>query len=96
MYKLSPYYAFIALIFVVKILFFFALLAVIYTRTTGNINIETAKKWKHHLEYVFMMLMALLILYLFQKQTVKIEKEEKLLFIMFAIVVIINAFHELL
>ena len=96
MYKLSPYHAFVALIFVVKILFFFALLAVIYARLTNHIHIEKAKKWKHHLEYVFMMLMALLILYLFQKPTIKISREEKLLFIMFAIVVIINSFHELL
>jgi surface polysaccharide O-acyltransferase-like enzyme len=96
MYKLSAYYAFIALIFVVKFLFFWALVAVIYAKKTGNINIDTAKRWKHHLEYVFMILMALLIITLFQKQIVKIGKEERLLLMMFAVVIMLNALHELL
>jgi hypothetical protein len=39
--------------------------------------------------------MAFLIFYLFQKDTIKIGKEENLLFMMFATVVVLNAVQEM-
>lgn len=91
---MSYYHSFILLIFIVKMLFTLSVLSIIYAKKTGNIEIEYAKKWKRYFEYIFITLMSILILYLFQKPKIIIAKEEKLLFTLFAIVLLLNTFHE--
>lgn len=95
MQKVSAYFMFIALIFVIKLLFFLSILRVIYAKLFDRGDINRAKEWKQLFENMFMILMALLIFYLFQKNTIKIGKEEHLLFTMFATVIILNSVQEM-
>lgn len=95
MQKVSPYFMFIILIFVIKLLFFLSILRVIYAKLFSKGDINRAKEWKRLFENMFMITMALLIIYLFQKNTIKIGKEEHLLFVMFATVILLNAIQEL-
>jgi len=95
MQKVSPYFMFIILIFVIKLLFFLSILRVIYAKLFNKGEINRAKEWKRLFENMFMILMALLIFYLFQKDTIKIGKEEHLLFTMFATVIVLNAVQEM-
>ena len=96
MYKFSAYFMFIILVFVIKLLFFLSLLRVIYAKLFNKGDINRAKEWKRLFENIFMIMMALLIFYLFQKNTtIKIGKEEHLLFVMFATVILLNAIQEL-
>jgi hypothetical protein len=96
MQKVSLYYAFIVLIFVIKSLFFLSILRVIYAKLFNKSDINVSKEWKKIFENTFMILMALLIFYLFQKDTIKIGKEEYLLFTMFASVILLNAIQEIM
>jgi hypothetical protein len=95
MQKVSSYFMFIALIFVIKFLFFLSILRVIYAKLFDKGDINRAKEWKRLFENMFMILMALLIFYLFRKDTIKIGKEEHLLFMMFATVIILNSIQEM-
>lgn len=95
MQKISAYFMFIVLIFVIKFLFFLSILRVIYAKLFNKGDISRAKEWKRLFENMFMILMAFLIFYLFQKDTIKIGKEEHLLFTMFATVIILNAIQEM-
>jgi anaerobic C4-dicarboxylate transporter len=90
MQKVSAYFMFIALIFVIKLLFFLSILRVIYAKMFDKRDINRAKEWKRVFENMFMLSMALLIVYLFQKHTITIGKEEHLLFMMFASVIVLN------
>jgi len=95
MQKVSAYFMFIALIFVIKLLFFLSILRVIYAKMFDKGDISRAKEWKRVFENMFMIMMALLIFYLFQKNTITIGKEEHLLFMMFASVIILNSIQEM-
>jgi hypothetical protein len=61
-----------------------------YAKLFDKGDVNRAKEWKRIFENMFMMSMALLIFYLFQKNTIKIGKEEHLLFMMFASVIVLN------
>ena len=95
MQKFSAYFMFIVLIFLIKFLFFLSILRVIYAKLFDKGDINRAKEWKRLFENIFMILMALLIFYLFQKSTIKIGQEEYLLFTMFATVIVLNAVQEM-
>jgi len=95
MQKVSAYFMFIALIFVIKLLFFLSILRVIYAKMFDKADISRAKEWKRVFENMFMIMMALLIFYLFQKNTITIGKEEHLLFMMFGSVIILNSIQEM-
>lgn len=94
MQKVTAYFLFIMLIFVIKLLFFLSIIWVIYTKLFNKDDINRAKEWKRIFEHMFMLSMALLIIYLFKTNTIKIGKEEHLLFMMFASVIILNVAQE--
>ena len=96
MQKVSAYFMFIALIFIIKLLFFLSILWVIYAKLFNKGDINRAKEWKRIFEHMFMISMALLIIYLFQKNTINIGNEEHLLFMMFASVIILNVAQEMI
>ena len=95
MQTVSSYYLFIMLIFVIKLLFFLSIIGVIYAKMFDKRDIVIAKEWKRIFENMFMLLMALLIVYLFQSNTIKIGKEEHLLFMMFASVIVLNVVQDM-
>lgn len=90
MQNVSAYFLFIMLIFFIKLLFFLSIIWVIYAKLFSKGDINRAKEWKRIFEHMFMFSMALLIIYLFQTNTINIGKEEHLLFMMFAIVIVLN------
>jgi hypothetical protein len=96
MQKVSAYFVFIMLIFVVKLLFFLSIVGVIYAKMFNKGGINRAKEWKRLFENMFMFSMALLIIYLFQKNTITIGKEEHLLFMMFAGVIVLNVAQDMI
>jgi len=96
MHKFSAYFMFIMIVFAIKLFFFLSILRVIYAKLFNKGDINRAKEWKLLFENIFMIMMALLIFYLFKKNTtIKIGKEEHLLFVMFATVILLNAIQEL-
>ena len=95
MQKVSAYFLFIALIFFIKLLFFLSILRVIYAKMFDKRDVPNAKEWKRLFENMFMISMALLIFYLFRNNIIKIGKEEHLLFMMFATVILLNAVQEM-
>jgi hypothetical protein len=96
MQTFSAYFLFIILIFVIKLLFFLSILYVVYAKIFDKRDVIRAKEWKRLFENMFMLSMALLIVYLFQKNTITIGKEEHLLFMMFAGVIILNALQDVI
>jgi hypothetical protein len=93
---MDKYSAYIQSIMVVKIIFMFFLLVQIYLLIKGKKDSEMDKKikyWKHKFENVFKIMMALLIIFLFNPTTdrsVLIDNETKLLLFLFGIILIIS------
>ena len=96
---------FITLIFAIKICFISMAVSHVYMRVTGKIDSDLDKKlvyWKERFEFIFVLLMAVLLIYLFNPRTEKnvmIDVETKLLLYLFGIVLLITAkwddfFHE--
>jgi uncharacterized BrkB/YihY/UPF0761 family membrane protein len=101
--KLFDFY--IYLIFVVKIGFILMAATHIYLKFKGKEKSSLDKKmeyWKERLEFIFVFLMAILLIYLFNPRndrTQVIDKETKLLLYLFGFVLLITAkwnvfFHE--
>jgi L-asparagine transporter-like permease len=90
------YSAYIQSIIVVKIIFVFFVLVQIYLLVKGKKDSEMDKKikyWKNKFENVFKLLMALLLIFLFNPGTdrsVLIDKETKILLFLFGIILIIT------
>ena len=88
---------FILFIFIVKIAFITLAVTDIYLKIKGNGKTNLANKikyWKERVEFVFVILMALLLIYLFSPRANRssmIDYETKILFYLFGIVLLITA-----
>ena len=88
---------YIYLIFFVKLCFIFLALYHLYLRTKGKVDSETNQQilfWKERIEFVFIILMSFLLIYLFNVRTNRlsmIDHETKLLLFLFGFVLIITA-----
>jgi hypothetical protein len=102
---MDKYTMFIYLIFAIKICFISMAVSHVYMRVTGKIDSDLDKKlvyWKERFEFVFVLLMAVLLIYLFnpgKERSVMIDGETKLLLYLFGFVLLITAkwadfFHE--
>jgi len=93
---MNHYNAYIQSIIAVKIIFVFFVLVQIYFLVKGKKDSEMDKKikaWKTKVEFVFKILMSLLILFLFNPRTdrsILIDKETKILLFMFGIILILS------
>ena len=96
---------FIYLIFAVKICFISMSITHIYLKVKGETDSDLDKKvfyWKERFEFIFILLMAILLIYLFNprmERNVIINGETKLLLYLFGVVLLITAnwdtfFHE--
>jgi len=96
---------FIYLIFAVKICFISVSISHVYLKVKGKTDSDLDKKfiyWKERFEFIFILLMAILLIYLFNprmERNVIINGETKLLLYLFGIVLLITAnwetfFHE--
>ncbi len=85
------------LIFVIKIVFILTALSHFYLKAKGEENSELDKTilfWKERLEFVFVFLMAILLIYLFNPRTNNIRminEEVKLLLYLFGFALLITA-----
>ena len=88
---------FVLLIFIVKIVFIFLSIISIYEKVKGNTNTPIDKEilyWKDRIEFIFICMMSILIIYLFNpmnKTPVVLEKETKLLLFLFGIILLVTA-----
>ena len=96
---------FIYLIFAVKICFISVSISHVYLKVKGKTDSDLDKKfiyWKERFEFIFILLMAILLIYLFNprmERNVIINGETKLLLYLFGVVLLITAnwdtfFHE--
>jgi len=96
-YIMNYFDNYITLIFIIKFIFLALAITNIYFKIKGdvksNVSIEI-KYWKERVEFVFIFLMALLIIYLFSpraNRTTMINLETKFLFYLFGFILLINA-----
>ena len=88
---------YITLIFLVKIVFITLALTYIYLKAKGKEKTDLANKikyWKERVEFIFVFLMALLLIYLFSPRANRsslIDYETKILFYLFGFVLLITA-----
>jgi L-asparagine transporter-like permease len=96
---------YITFIFLIKIGFIVLAISHLYLKIKHKENTETDKKilyWKERFEFIFIALMAVLLIYLFNPRTdrsVIIDKETKILLYLFGFILILTAkweifFHE--
>ena len=102
---MDKYTLFIYLIFAVKLCFVSMSVTHIYLMVKGESDSDLDKKvfyWKERFEFIFLLLMATLLIYLFspgKERNVMIDGETKVLLYLFGIVLLITAkwadfFHE--
>ena len=102
---MDKYTMFIYLIFAVKLCFVSMSVTHIYLKVKGESDSDLDKKvlyWKERFEFIFLLLMATLLIYLFspgKERNVMIDGETKVLLYLFGIVLLITAkwadfFHE--
>ena len=87
---------FVSLIFVVKLVFILMALTHLHFKRKGQENTPLDKKivyWKEKTEFVFVFLMAILLIYLFnpRRPSVVITGETKIMLFLFGFVLIITA-----
>ena len=88
---------YIILIFVVKFLFIILSFSHLYMKVKGKEKTELDAKvsfWKGRLEFIFIVLMSLLLIYLFNPRTSRLNKvtgETKLLLYLFGFVLLFTA-----
>lgn len=88
---------YIYIIFLVKICFILMALSHLYLKAKGKKDSDLDKKilyWKEWFEFIFILLMSLLLIYLFNPRndkTIIINNEAKLLLYLFGFVLIITA-----
>jgi hypothetical protein len=94
---MSYFISYIYLIFAVKILFVLFAIATLYLKLKKRENTESYKTfsyWKERLEFIFIILMSVLLTYLFnprQNRNNMINGETKLLLYLFGFVLLITA-----
>jgi uncharacterized membrane protein len=98
---MTNYELYIYFIFAVKVGFILLAVTHIYLKIKGKEGNETDKKieyWKEKFEFVFIILMAILLIYIFNvrhDRTIMINHETKFLLYLFGFVLIITADWEL-
>ena len=95
MQKTAFYHGYVYFVFFVKVLFFLAIIAQLYAKFYAPEKLEDAKSWKDYFENIFIILMAVLLLYLFSHSHVSIEREERILFVIFSIIIILHTYRML-
>ena len=94
---MNKYDVYISLIFVIKIGFILMAVTHIYLKVKGETNSDLDKKivyWKEKFEFVFVLLMAVLLIYLFNPRNnriVMIDGESNVLLYLFGFVLLITA-----
>jgi len=94
MYNFNLY---ITLIFIIKVGFISLAITHIYLKVKGKSNSDLDKKilyWKERVEFIFILLMAMLLIYLFNPRTdriVMINGETKILLYLFGFILLITA-----
>ena len=94
---MNNYNIYIYFIFAVKVGFIVMAITHIYLKFKGKENSDLDKKieyWKERFEFVFVFLMALLLIYLFNTRhdrSIMIDHETKILLFLFGFVLIITA-----
>ena len=94
---MDKYNIYITFIIIVKVAFVFLAISHIYLKVKGKENSETDKQiifWKERLEFIFITLMAILLIYLFNPRTDKsvlIDSETKILLYLFGFILLITA-----
>jgi len=84
-------------IIIVKLAFLILTVSHIYLVAKGTANSETDKKivyWKERIEFIFIALMAVLLIYLFNprmNRSVSIDNETKILLYLFGFILLITA-----
>jgi len=88
--------SYIILIFIVKIVFIFLALYNLYLKRKKPINkklLQTIEMWKERVEFIFISLMSIFLVYLFNPRADNmnlIDKEAKLLLFLFGIVLLLT------
>lgn len=88
---------FVSLIFIVKFIFIFLSLFHLFDKMQGKINTPRDNAilfWRKRVEFIFITMMAILLIYVFNpmnKSELIIDKEIKLLFFLFGVILIIKA-----
>ena len=88
---------FVFFIFILKIIFIFLAIFHLYDKVKGKTNTPIDKKvlfWKERVEFIFVCMMALLLIYLFNpinKTPIILDKETKLVLFLFGIILIVTA-----
>jgi len=94
---MSYLHSYIYLIIAIKVGFILMAVAGIYLKATKNKNnelIESAKYWKERFEFIFFILMAFLLIYIFNPRynnQAVIDYEMKILLYLFGFILIITA-----
>lgn len=94
---MNKYDIYIYLIFVIKIGFILMALSHTYMKVTGKIDTDLDKifiYWEERFEFIFVILMAILLIYLFnpiKQRMVMINGDTKILFYLFGFVLLITA-----
>jgi len=94
---MTPYHAYVFFIIAVKVLFIIFALTHLYYKVKGEEDSKSDKKavfWKERLEFVFITLMAGLLIYTFNPRSnreLKLDYETKLLMYLFGFILIITA-----
>jgi hypothetical protein len=98
---MDRYNKFILLLIILKVLFILLAMVNFYYRRNGQSNTKQDKQvlyWKSHIEFIFTILMACLLIYVFNPihgKQVTVSNETKTLFFMFGFVLIITSKWEL-
>jgi hypothetical protein len=91
------YTTYVSLIILLKVIFICLAVAHIYNKAKGKTNTPQDKKivyWKDRIEFVFIILMSLLLIYVFYPRSTKpviLDTETKILFYLFGFVLILTA-----
>ena len=94
---MNTFNIFIGIIFVIKIIFIMLAITHVYLKIKGDENSKTYKNitfWKKITEFIFIALMAILLIYLFNLITDKtnlIDKEAKFLLYLFGILLLLTS-----
>lgn len=97
MYSMDKYNIYVIIILIVKFTFIILALSHIYYKSFDKKNVSTDENilyWKDRVDFVFKILMAILLFYVFNPyydNTYLINGETKILFYLFGIILIITA-----
>ena len=91
------YTTYVSFIILLKVIFILLAVAHLYNKSKGKTNTPQDKKivyWKDRIEFVFIILMSFLLIYIFNPRSTRslvLDKETKILFYLFGFVLILTA-----